>query len=126
MKTLALIGIGGFAGAILRYLMSGWIQGFAGTSSFPLGTLGVNAIGCLLIGVLGGLADNADLPSQSARLLLVVGMLGSFTTFSTFGYDTLTLMRAGQFGTSFLNVVAQVLIGVTAVWAGYAVTLLAK
>lgn len=123
MRNLAIIGLGGFIGAVLRYLVSGWVQQLGRDGAFPVGTLGVNVAGCLLIGLLGGLAENLGMLSDTARLLLIVGILGSFTTFSTFGYETLALLRDGQFGASLLNVALQVAAGLFAVWAGYALTL---
>lgn len=124
MRNLLVVGLGGLIGAVLRYLVSGWLHAAMRTLAFPIGTLGVNVLGCLLIGLLGGLADNMAMLSHSTRLFLLVGILGSFTTFSTFGYETLALMRDGQFGLALANVLLQVVVGLTAVWAGYALTYL--
>ena len=93
MRQIIIVGLGGFAGSILRYLVSGWVQRLADSALFPYGTLSVNVLGCLAIGLLGGWADNAELFSPSTRLFLLIGVLGGFTTFSTFGYETMALLR---------------------------------
>ena len=114
------IGLGGFAGAILRYLVSGWAQQVSGSAGFPYGTLAVNALGCLAIGALSYLADARGLLSAEARLFLMVGVLGGFTTFSTFGNETMNLLRDGELLVASLNVTANVLLCLAAVWAGRA------
>ena len=90
---LLMVGLGGFAGAICRYLLSTWVQKSSGWISFPIGTLVVNVLGCLIIGLLGGLVISKELFSPAARLFLLTGLLGGFTTFSTFSYETLMLLR---------------------------------
>lgn len=117
-----LVGIGGFTGSILRYWVSGWVQTAVSQSWRPVGTLAVNVIGCFLIGLFMGMADFRQLLKPEARLLLVVGLLGGFTTFSAFGYETFALARDREFGAAILNIGAQVVIGLAAVWAGYAVS----
>ena len=119
MKEILLVGCGGFIGAIMRYAAAGWIQRLREFSSFPFGTLSVNLTGCLIIGLLGGLADHRELFSSSTRLFLLVGMLGSFTTFSTFGYETLALIRDQQLLLAFGNVASHLIMGLFAVWLGY-------
>ena len=114
------IGIGGFAGAVLRYLAAGWVQRASGSVSFPYGTLAVNVIGCVLIGALSYLADARGLLPAEARLFLFVGVLGGFTTFSTFGLETLNLLRDGELLVATLNVSANVVLCLGAVWAGRA------
>jgi CrcB protein len=93
MRNVLIVGLGGCIGSMLRYLVAGWVQGLCAGSFFPYGTLSVNVIGCLFVGLLGGLADNAELLSPATRLLLMVGLLGGFTTFSTFGYETVAMLR---------------------------------
>jgi CrcB protein len=85
----------------------------------PLGTLLVNVLGCLLIGLLAGLAEARDLFSHEMRLFLFVGLLGGFTTFSTFGLESFELLRAGNWGMALANVSAQVFLSLAAVWAGF-------
>ncbi|MBN2105379.1 fluoride efflux transporter CrcB [bacterium] len=122
MRHLMIIGCGGFIGAVLRYLISGWIQQIFASRHFPWGTLGVNLIGCFLIGVLGGLVENHELFAPETRLLLLVGILGSFTTFSTFGYESLALIRDQEIAAVFINVIGHVALGIGAAWLGYTAT----
>ncbi|MBL8200952.1 MAG: fluoride efflux transporter CrcB [Chromatiales bacterium] len=119
---------GGAAGSVLRYLVSGVAQralvpGAGALASFPAGTLVVNVTGSLLIGLLAGLAESRALLGPEARLLLVTGLLGGYTTFSAFSLETLVLLRAGQTGTAFATVGLQVLLGVAAAWAGFTLAL---
>ena len=119
MRQILIVGLGGFAGSILRYLLSGWVQRLADTPLFPYGTLSVNVLGCLAIGLLGGWADNAGMFSPSTRLFLLVGVLGGFTTFSTFGYETMALLRDRAMAGAFLYVGLHLLLGFGAVALGY-------
>ena len=84
----ALVGSGGFIGAVFRYAMSGVVQRHAGLSTFPFGTLAVNMLGCFLIGAAVGLADSRQLFGPEFRLFALIGLLGGFTTYSTFGYES--------------------------------------
>ena len=122
--NVLLVGIGGAFGAVARYLLSGMVQERAG-GPFPWGTLVVNLAGCLVMGILAGLADVQDFMTPAARALLVAGVLGGFTTFSAFGNETMTLLLARDVVRAGLYVGASVLLGVAAVWAGRAVVLLA-
>jgi CrcB protein len=110
--------MGGFLGSVLRYGTGGLVHRVAGQALFPWGTLVVNGLGCLAIGFLGGLAEMRGVLTAEARLFLFIGVLGGFTTFSTFGYETIHLMRDGQAGWAAANVLAQVALGLAAVWAG--------
>lgn len=114
------VGMGGFAGAVARYLVSGWVQTSSRSVTFPFGTLAVNVIGCLVIGGLSYLADVRGLLHADVRLLLIVGMLGGFTTFSTFGNETMNLLRDGELLIALINVLANVVLCLVAVWAGRA------
>ena len=120
-----IVGAGGFVGSVCRYWVSGWVQSLLSQSWRPVGTMAVNVIGCLLIGLLMGLADFRQVLKPEARLLLVVGVLGGFTTFSAFGYETFALARDREFAAALVNAGAQVLLGLLAVWAGYSVARLA-
>lgn len=122
MRALLLVGLGGFIGSSLRYALGGWIQRLSGNPWFPYGTFGVNALGCFLIGLLGGWSDNAGFFSPAVRLFLFIGLLGGFTTFSTFGYETLALMRDRQMAAAFLNGGLHLFFGLGAVWAGYGIS----
>jgi CrcB protein len=119
MRNLIFVGLGGFLGSVLRYLVSGWIQRLSDTASFPYGTLSVNVLGCLLIGLLGGWADNTELFSPAVRLFLLLGLLGGFTTYSTFGYETVALLRDRQTMAAMSYVGLHLLLGFGAVVAGY-------
>jgi len=125
MRNILMVGAGGFLGAVMRYAASAAIQRFSPAAFFPLGTLGVNVAGCLAIGYLGGWSDHARVFSTGARLFLFLGVLGGFTTFSTFGHETVSLMRNGQVVSSFLNVTLHVGVGLFAVWLGYGLSNLA-
>ena len=109
MLTLFAIGTGGFVGAISRYLLAKQTHHWFGYH-FPYGTLTVNALGSLLIGVLSGyFLEHTDLNNE-LRAGLIVGVLGAFTTFSTFSYETLLLIQEGDFWKMGLNVLSNVLI----------------
>jgi CrcB protein len=115
-----LVGAGGFVGSVLRFWVSGAVYDLAATPRLPWGTLAVNVAGCFVIGLLGGLADSRGLLTASARLFLLIGLLGGFTTFSTFGYETLALLREQALARAFLNVGLQLTLGLTAAWVGLA------
>ncbi|MFP7755114.1 fluoride efflux transporter CrcB [Thermodesulfobacteriota bacterium B35] len=115
---LLVIGSGGFVGAILRYLVSGWVQVWSGSILFPFGTMAVNLIGCFVIGFLSFLVESRGFLSVETRSFLLIGLLGAFTTFSTFGNETLTLVRNGRMDLAAINATSQVLIGLVMVWLG--------
>ncbi len=115
MNTL-LVAIGGAIGAAGRYLIGGWVQTFAGTG-FPLGTFFVNATGSLIIGVILGLVERGSLSGQ-ARLFLAVGIMGGYTTFSSFSYDNLGLLQSGETGRLLVNMFGQLAIGLFAAYLG--------
>jgi CrcB protein len=114
------IGMGGFAGAVLRYLVAAGTQDASRSLSFPVGTLVVNMLGCVAIGALSYLADARGMFSVETRMFLFVGLLGGFTTFSAFGHETMSLFRGGQAAFAAINVVANVVLCLAAVWAGRA------
>lgn len=118
---LVLVAIGGAAGSVLRYLVGGWTQSGAGPTGFPIGTLTVNLVGCFVIGLLSQLSEARGFLGPEARALLLVGLLGGFTTFSAFGNETVNALRDGSNGLAALNVAANVGLGLGAVWAGRAV-----
>jgi CrcB protein len=118
MRNILIIGAGGFIGAVLRYLAVLSMQVIKTRHNIPMGTLLVNVIGCLLIGILAVTAENTRLISAETRNFLVVGILGAFTTFSTFSYESVMLVKNGS-GTGFLlNIGLQIFLGLAAVWAG--------
>jgi fluoride exporter len=118
MLNILLVGLGGALGSIARYLVSGWVQAAAKNPSFPYGTLSVNLFGCLVIGCLAQLAEARGVFTPESRALVFVGVLGGFTTFSSFGNETLNLVRGGQLWNGLANVGANVFIGLFAVWLG--------
>ncbi len=120
LSQLVYVGAGGCLGAMTRHLLGGVILHRSGNWNFPLGTLIINLVGCLAIGLLGGLAERHHSFSPEARLFLVTGLLGGFTTFSAFGFETLYLLRRGEWGFAATYVGVSVLIGVVAVGAGLA------
>jgi CrcB protein len=120
MAKLFLIGIGGAAGAVSRFLCGSAAQRLYGGTSFPAGTLTVNLLGCLIIGFLGELTlTRVSLPPEW-RFVIFVGFLGGFTTFSTFGYETVVLLREARFLAAGLNTGMQLIGGLTAVALGIA------
>lgn len=121
MKNVTLVAAGGAVGAVSRYAISGLTHRIFNTS-FPLGTLAVNTIGCLLIGFLLEIANQTTWISDSWRLALGIGFLGALTTFSTFGYETLELVKESQWTLAFANIAINVLIGLFSVWLGVIVS----
>lgn len=118
MWKVLLVGAGGFAGSILRYLVGGWVQLATRSAKFPFGTLAVNIIGCFLIGVLAHLAEFRGVLTPETRTFLVVGVLGGFTTFSAFGNESLIFLSGGEAWLAAANVVLNVGFGLAAVWLG--------
>jgi CrcB protein len=111
------VGAGGFLGASLRYLVGVFVSGKLPTL-FPLATFLINVSGCFGIGFLAVLAEERLALGPEARLFWTAGVLGGYTTFSTFGYETLTLARDGSYALAAINVLGQVALGLFAVWAG--------
>ena len=118
MFNILLVGLGGALGSIARYLTSAWVQTASRSIDFPFGTLAVNLIGCFIIGFLAQLADTRGVFTSEARAFVFVGILGGFTTFSSFGNETLNLVRAGEMWNGMANLGANVVIGLLAVWLG--------
>ena len=117
MKQALLVGLGGALGSILRFQSVALAARIWPT--FPGGTVAVNLLGCFLIGLLGALAEKRGAISEEARLLLVTGLLGGFTTFSAFGLDTWRLAQAGKYLPALGNVLLSVLGGLAMVWLGW-------
>ena len=117
MKTLLFVAMGGALGAVLRYSISSGIYHWFGRS-FPYGTLVVNVIGSLAIGLLSILLIEKFNVSQDVKLGLVVGVLGALTTFSTFSWDTVDLLQQGLIHKALLNVLLNVVVCISAVWIG--------
>ena len=119
MLNIILVGLGGFIGSILRFVLNNVIYSHLNYPLYPYGTFIVNVSGCLLIGVIAGLAEHRLNFSPELRIFIQIGILGGYTTFSTFGYETFGLLRDGQFMLGLANVLSQVIVGILAVWLGY-------
>ena len=119
MKIVLAIGTGSFFGGILRYLLSQFVQSKF-LSAFPFGTLTVNIIGCFLIGLVFGLTDRGTLTPEW-RLFLATGMIGGFTTFSAFSFETVGLLRDGQLWYATAYIVGSVIIGLLATFIGISI-----
>lgn len=116
MKIIFTVGAGSFIGGVLRYLLSLLINNRS-FSGFPYGTLVVNILGCFLIGIIYGLADKGSV-TENWRLFLATGILGGFTTFSAFSYETFSMLRAGSYGQALTYISASILIGLCATYLG--------
>ena len=108
--------LGGAVGALLRYLVSGWVYDWLG-AAFPWGTLAVNLIGCFVIGFMWQLFEERALSPQT-RAMLFTGGLGAFTTFSTYGLESTSLFRDGQTGLGLTNMLVSNVIGILFVILG--------
>jgi len=116
--AILLVGAGGFLGSVFRYVLSGWVLRVLENPPFPYGTLVVNVIGSFAIGLLVGFTESRSLFSSEARLLVFIGILGGFTTFSSFAIETFTLARHTQILAALLNITSHLLLGLLAVWLG--------
>jgi len=121
LLNLLLIAVGGAIGSTARYVFSQLVQHATGTL-FPIGTFAVNCVGCLVFGAIAGAAEQRVQMAPELRLFLLVGVLGGFTTFSSYAFESVSLMRDGQFAAAFVNVVGQVVAGLVGLWAGYVIT----
>lgn len=118
MNKLLLIGVGGFIGAILRYSMSGYVQDLSESIDFPYGTLAVNITGCFLIGSFSHLVESQGGITSEIRLFLMVGLLGSFTTYSTFSNETMNLLQDQRLFPALVNIGTHMILGLSAVLLG--------
>jgi fluoride exporter len=115
--NILLVALGGALGSVMRYLVNGYAQPL--TNGFPLGTLLVNVIGCFVIGFLSHLAEGRGMFEDTTRAFMFVGILGGFTTFSSFGNETLRLFHNDQILSALTNVGTNVILGLFAVWLGH-------
>ena len=118
MQKVVLVGCAGLLGTLARYFISGWADERWGPT-FPVGTLMVNLAGCLLIGFLFHSFQDRYLVDPAVRSAILVGFLGGFTTFSSYGLQTFNLARDGEFVMAGLNIVVSNAAGLVCVWAGY-------
>ena len=121
MYTLLLVGLGGFIGAILRYVLGGWIQN--SFVNFPVGTLVINVTGSFFLGLIMYLSEYQGLFGEETRIFLTIGVLGAYTTLSTFGYESFRLLDDSKIMLMTINLVATVLFSMLAVYLGKTVTL---
>lgn len=117
IEKILYIGLGGALGSVMRYLTSGWFYRYS-DGIFPLGTLGVNLIGSFIIGLLWGIFENVVV-SANVRNFFLVGILGGFTTFSTFTLENFHLLRDGEIKLAFVNIAFSNIAGVALVFVGY-------
>ena len=118
MKNVLLVALGGGVGSVIRYLCQKWINEVY-VHSFPLATFLVNVSGCFLIGAIFAAAEKLTLLTPSLRLLLITGFCGGFTTFSTFAFENVNLLRTGDFPIFLFYTAGSLVLGVIAVWAGF-------
>ncbi|MCP3875253.1 MAG: fluoride efflux transporter CrcB [Desulfobacteraceae bacterium] len=122
MFKIFMIGIGGFAGSICRFIITDLSNKLFNDSFFPYGTLTVNVIGCLLIGLLGGLSETRHVFTPEIRAMILIGFLGGFTTFSTFGYEIFTVARDAQLLSAMTNLILHLILGFGSVWIGFSIS----
>ena len=115
--TYIFVALGGAVGSLSRYLLSTWIYNKT-QQIFPLGTFVVNILGCFLLGLFFTLSLDRWVISPEIRIMIAVGFLGGFTTFSTFGLETINIIKEGNLHIALLNVGLSVFVGVLAVWLG--------
>ena len=116
-----LVFLGSGVGGLTRYLLGGWIQRWWGPT-FPIDTLIINVSGCLAMGFLAAMMTGPVLVREEYRIAILVGILGGYTTFSTFGRETIALINDREWFCAALNVVLGNLLGLIAVWAGAAIS----
>jgi fluoride exporter len=117
LKNILLVGLGGAAGSIARFLLSKWVYDIH-PHTFPFGTFAVNLIGCFLIGLFYALSAKAGFFSPEIRLLLTTGLCGGFTTFSAFSYENIVLLKLGQYSYSLLYAAGSVVLGIAFTYLG--------
>ena len=118
LRDCLCVGAGGFLGSVSRFLVSAGVQHLAGRSHFPYGTLAVNIAGCFIVGLLNGWSGGFQSFAGPARLLLVVGFLGGFTTFSALGHEAVTMSARGPAAAAIIYMAAHVTAGFATAWAG--------
>ena len=121
MYNLLILGLGGFFGAISRYMLSEYVQNLFKQTAFPYGTVAVNILGCFVLGLLTHAAGAKGLLDAQTRLFLMVGFVGAFTTFSTFSLESASLFQSGQNAAGMLNILSSNLLGLVFVFIGQSV-----
>jgi CrcB protein len=120
IRNLLIIGLGGGLGSMARYLCQKWFNETY-PHPFPWGTFVVNITGCFLIGLIYAASEKTSLLSPQARLLLITGFCGGYTTFSTFAFENMNLLRSGDYLYFIIYVLLSVVLGIAAVFAGVAI-----
>ncbi len=118
----AMVGLGGFLGSVFRFAVGVLVRKLSLFTPIPWETLTVNVVGCLAIGALAGATSSGEILRPELRLFLYVGILGGFTTFSTFGFETFALFRDAHSVAAVGNVALHLTLGLSAVWIGYFMT----
>ena len=119
MKSILLVALGGALGSVTRFKISGWILHNSINWRFPLSTFMVNMIGCLVIGLLAGLAAKDNFFSENSRVFLFTGIVGGFTTFSAFELDAFFLLKKGDVLVAGGYLMLSIFIGLLALWIGF-------
>ena len=117
LRTIFIVGAGGFIGSVMRYLVQLWVERGM-SSTFPWGTFVANIAGSFIIGMVFALAQKGNLMNAEWRLFLAVGICGGFTTFSSFAYNNLTMLKDGLYGQFIWNVGGSLVLGLLAVYVG--------
>ena len=120
LVSLALVAIGGAIGSVSRFVLSTAILRLSG-SLFPIGTFAVNLAGCIAFGAIVGAAEQRVVLTPNARAFLLVGVLGGFTTFSSYAFESFALMQDGQYAAAALNLIGQVVAGLLGFWVAYVI-----
>jgi len=118
IKQILIVAFGGALGSVFRYKLGGFALHHTQAWNFPVSTFSINVAGCFAIGILAALVEHHDLFSPTVRLLVFTGLLGGFTTFSAFGYESVFLLRRGLFSIAASYITLSVLGGMIAVFAG--------
>ncbi len=117
MREIALIFFGGGLGSVVRFTLGKWINSLH-QQYFPWGTFVVNAIACLVVGLVIGLADHKQIISPNARIFWVIGFCGGFSTFSTFSVETISLIQNGFYLSSTLYIASSLFLCLSATYVG--------
>jgi fluoride exporter len=119
VKAALAVSLGGLLGSLARYKLGGWVLHHTASWRFPLSTFAVNVVGCAIVGMLVGIAEQRHELSPAARLFLITGFCGGFTTFSAFTFETVYLLRRHEVAWGVANAVLSVVAGIGAVWLGW-------